>query len=117
MKDDLRHRMGKRHEEYLATIFDGRLAKASGSQFNDQMDGRQDRYEQPLAFAWDGKSTLAGSSSVSRKMWEKAVEQSHSERPMIALRFYDDERLTVGLDLVVVDANDMAELLERLGDE
>lgn len=112
MKPGLRKRMGDLHEDFLHKLFGGRRARSSGNQFNDQMDGRLDRYEQTHAYAWDGKSTLAKSTTVSREMWAKAIEQSHGERPMLALRFYDDERLTVGLDLVVIDAHDMAELLE-----
>jgi len=45
-------------------------------------------------------------------MWAKAQEQSLGERPALALRFYDDERLTGCLDLVVVSLDDFAEMLE-----
>jgi hypothetical protein len=75
------------------------------------MDGRHDRYEAPVAFAWDGKSTRAASITVTRKMWEKAMLQAHGERPMLALRFYDSDRLAIGTDLVVISLHDLAELL------
>jgi hypothetical protein len=104
--------MSDKHEVFLAELLDGRRSKGSGNQYNDAMDGRNRRYEQAYAFAWDGKSTLGKSVGVTREMWSKAVEQSDGERPMLALRWYDDYRLNPGLDLVVVDANDFAELLQ-----
>lgn len=91
------------------------MTRGSGNQFANPMDGRQDRYEAPVAFAWDGKSTLAASVSVTREMWEKAMLQAHGERPMLALRFYDSDRLKVGIDLVVISLHDMVELLELAG--
>jgi hypothetical protein len=103
--------MSDAHEIFLADLLDGRRAVGSGNQFNDQMDGRNRRYATRYALAWDGKATLSGSVSVSRAMWAKAVEQSHGETPMLALRFYDTERLAVGRDLVVLDAHDFAEIL------
>jgi hypothetical protein len=105
--------MSDKHEEYLAELFGGRRTRGSGNQFNNQMDGRTHRKDVEFAFAWDGKSTHGESVGVSREMWTKAVEQSHHERPMLALRWYDTDRLDVGLDLVVITAEDMAELLER----
>jgi hypothetical protein len=64
-----------------------------------------------FAFAWDGKSTLGKSVGVSRVMWEKAKEQAGGERPALPLRFYDNERLDVGEDLIVLGLDDFAELL------
>lgn len=110
----LNSRMGRVHEEFLVKILGGRKTKASGSQWTDQMDGRHGRHLQEFAFAWDGKSTLAKSIGVTRAMWEKAKEQAGGERPMLPLRFYNTEKLDVGLDLVVIDLNDFAEMLERV---
>lgn len=76
------------------------------------MDGRNKRYDQPFALAWDGKSTLGNSVGVTREMWYKAREQSHGEIPILALRWYEDYRLSADLDLVVLDINDFAEILE-----
>lgn len=111
MKGNLRHRMAENHERYLAQVLGGRKAPGSGSGFANPMDGRQNRYNQACAFAWDGKSTLAKSIGVSLDMWEKAVEQAHGERPMLALRFYTSERLSVGLDLVTLKLDDFVEVL------
>lgn len=103
--------MSDAHEKYLADIFDGILHKGSGNQFNQQMDGATDQWE-PYSFAWDGKATFAESITIPLEMWSKAEQQAHFHRPMLALRFYANYRLSVTQDLVVVDANDMAEILE-----
>lgn len=112
MRRGLRNKMGKLHEEALVTFLGGRKTKASGSQWRDQMDGRHNRMSRRFAFAWDGKSTLAKSISVTREMWAKAKEQAGGERPMLALRWYGNERLDVAEDLVVLSLHDFVELLE-----
>lgn len=114
MKNLLRKRMADEHETDLAQRLGGRQTRGSGNQAANPMDGRHQHYSSAHAFAWDGKSTLGGSIGVTREMWNKAVEQSHGERPMLALRFYDSERLKVGLDLVVVSLDDFEELLEAV---
>lgn len=104
--------MGADHEAWLADSFGGRQTKGSGSQWRDQMDGRLNRYETEFAWAWDGKSTLGESIAITRKMLKKAVEQAGAERPMIALRFYDDERLRNYNDWILVKADDFFDLQE-----
>jgi hypothetical protein len=113
---DMNMEMAKRHEAFLARLFKGRRMAGSGNQQSGQMDGRQDAHRQAFAFAWDGKSTFGASIQVSKRMWEKAVQQSHFERPLIALRFYSNFRLqdSEALDLAVVSAHDLAEVLDRL---
>lgn len=108
----LNGKMGGAHERHLVRVLGGYRTKASGAVWTDQMDGRHNRDAQPFAFAWDGKSTLGKSVGVSRVMWEKAREQAAGERPMLALRYYDNERLDVGEDLVVLSLNDFAEMLD-----
>jgi hypothetical protein len=115
MKNLLR-RMSDAHEIFLAALLKGRRAKGSGNQWHDPIDGRQNHRLEEWAFAWDGKSTLGKSVSVTREMWEKAREQAGAERPMLALRFYNNERLDVDHDLVVVDAYDFAEMQEKIRD-
>lgn len=105
--------MSDAHEIALVEALGGRRTRGSGNQAANPMDGRHSRSRTSCAFAWDGKSSLAASISVSRTMWDKAVEQAQGERPMVALRFYDTERLAVGLDLVAVTLADFSELLER----
>lgn len=108
----LRSKMGRRHEERLAELFGTSRAPGSGNQWRNQMDGRNNRLSKLFAFAWDGKSTLAKSISIPRTMWEKAREQAGGERPMLALRFYDNEKLDVGEDLAVIGLDDFVEMWE-----
>lgn len=105
-------KMSDAHESWLIDLFGGRRTKNSGATWHNQMDGRTSSRTVTYAFAWDGKSTLGKSVGVSREMWTKAVEQALPERPMLPLRFYDNERLDVGYDLVVMSAYDAAELIE-----
>lgn len=113
----LNHKMGEAHENFLVRLLGGRKSRGSGNQWRDQMDGRHDRMSQRFAFAWDGKSTLAKSQSISREMWAKAREQAGGERPLLAVRFYDTEKLDVGEDLVVLSIHDFVEMLEAANDE
>lgn len=105
-------KMSDKHEDFLADILGGRKSKGSGNQWHNPADGRHNSHHQMFAFAWDGKSTLAKSASISLTMWEKIREQALPERPMVPLRFYRNESLSVALDLIVVDARDFAELLD-----
>ena len=111
----LKKTCGDMHEAFLLDLLGGTQSPGSGNQWHRPMDGRQDRREQEFAFAWDGKSTLAKSHSVTLDMWNKAVEQSGGERPMLGLRWYPTERPSVtnrdGLDLVCLRADDLAALL------
>ncbi len=107
----LNKRMGDKHEDFCAMILHGNATRGSGNQWHNQLDGKMTRVVS-YPYGWDCKSTLKQSISVSRKMWEKAVEQAGGFHPMIPLRFYDTERLDVGLDLAVVNLHDLAELLE-----
>jgi hypothetical protein len=105
-----RHRMGERHEEWVAQFLGGVKSRGSGNQWRAPMDGRHNRFNSHLAFAWDCKSTLGKSLSVSREMLRKAREQADGERPMIPIRFYDNERLTSWDDWILVTADDFREL-------
>jgi hypothetical protein len=110
----LNRKMSDKHEKDLVERLGGRQTRGSGNQFANQMDGRQNHYEQKFAFAWDGKATRGKSVGVSREMWEKARLQSHGERTALPLRFYDTDRLEVGLDLVVISLDDFEEMLDAL---
>lgn len=109
-RKDIRKRMADLHEAHIAELFGTEVNRGSGNQWNRQMDARNDSHVMPFAFAFDGKATLAKSISVSRDMWSKAFWQSGWERTGIPLRFYDGERLTQCLDLVVVSLNDLHEM-------
>jgi hypothetical protein len=108
----LNKRMGDTHEERLAEVLGMRRTRGSGNQWRDQMDAKHDHTACTFAFAVDGKSTLAKSISVTRAMWEKAGEQASGERPMLALRFYNNASLEVHADLAVCDLLDFAEMRE-----
>lgn len=103
--------MSDKHEVFLAELFQGRRSVGSGNQFNDQADGRNSE-ETPYALAWDGKATLGKSQSITLDTWDKLREQAHGLRPVLALRWYANERLHVRRDLVVLDAHDFVEILE-----
>jgi hypothetical protein len=105
--------MGEKHEEDIAEALGGRKTRGSGNQWRDQMDGRNNRYEQEFAWAWDCKSTLGKSITIPWEMIEKAIEQAGPERPTIPLRFYKDERLRIYHDaIIVVNLEDFIELNE-----
>jgi hypothetical protein len=108
----LNKRMGDAHEGRLAEVLGMRQTRGSGNQWRDQMDAKHDHTACTFAFAVDGKSTLAKSISVTRSMWEKAGEQASGERPMLALRFYNNASLEVHADLAVCDLLDFAEMRE-----
>jgi hypothetical protein len=105
--------MSDKHEDFLAELLGGRKTKGSGSHWRDQMDGKNDQQEQAHALAWDGKATQANSVGVSREMWAKACEQSGGLIPSIAIRFYGAGfRLKPELDLIALEVNDFAAILE-----
>jgi hypothetical protein len=105
--------MSDAHEVALVEALGGRRTRGSGNQANNPMDGRHNRYTDDLAFAWDGKSTLGKSISITLEMIEKARDQALAERPMIALRWYATERLAVAEDWVAITLDDFQELLHE----
>ena len=106
--------MSDAHEKEIADLFGGLIMPGSGNQWANQMDVRQHHLTLgDWAFAFDGKSTLGESIGVSKSMWRKAREQAEHEKPILPLRFFEDYRLgPQGLHLCVVDANDLAGLIE-----
>jgi hypothetical protein len=111
----LNHRMAEAHERDVCERLGARKTRGSGNQPANPMDGRQNRFAQAVAFAIDCKATRGESISVTRKMVTKAEEQAHGERPMLALRWYDSDRLSVWRDYACIDVDDLAELLEGMG--
>lgn len=105
-----RMRMADKHEAFIADLLAGRRSKASGSTWNDKGDGRGDHTEEPFAFAWDCKATLAKSHTVTREMLAKLREEAGGERPLLPLRWYDDESLRSYEDWALLRADDLAEL-------
>lgn len=116
MRQGLNRKMSDAHEKWLVSILGGRITPGSGSSWSNQMDGRHNHYtdEGEFSFAWDGKSTLGKSVTITRDMIEKAIEQAASEEPMLAFRFYANEELDVDHDWIAVKADVFADMLERV---
>lgn len=118
----LNRRMSDAHEKHLAEVFSGRQTRGSGNQWRDQTDVRQSHRERAIAFALDGKSTRARSISIKLDDLDKLREQAHAERPMLPIRFYEDDRLRIfeDWDLLreddVIELTDLAELASILRD-
>lgn len=108
--------MSDAHEDHLAKVFGGRKTKGSGNQWHNPNDG----FTSPTSkfpLTWDGKSTFDKSISVSLEMWRKLNEGVRfGSIPLIPLRFYSSQRLEVGLDLVVLDLDDFATILQAAND-
>lgn len=115
MSKDIRKRTSDAQEEYLAKRFGARRTRGSGNRFNNPMDVREDHLREEFAFAMEGKATLGAGITVTTSMWRKAVTQSHGERPMVVLTFFDSERLDPerAIHLGVIDLDDFDELRER----
>lgn len=109
-------RLSAKHEADIAEWLKGHASVSSGSQWHDQADGRQNRYTQEFAWAWDCKCAMPGTKSigVTREMLHKLIEQAHGERPMLPLRWYSSERGQVELDWVAVPKADLADVFDRL---
>lgn len=105
-------RMGDLHEKYLAELTGSRQSKASGAKFDDKADGRGNHLLDEWAVCFDGKSTRGLGINITREMLAKIIDEAHGERPMIGLRFYDNDRLDrIGFDWVAIEAQHFAELL------
>jgi hypothetical protein len=102
--------MSDKHEEFLARVFGGDRTPGSGNQWHAQTDGHN------VEFAWDAKSTLARSMTITIDMLDKLDEQSYPRRSLLPIRFYGDERLSTYRDKVLVDLDDLLELLQRSDD-
>lgn len=105
-------KMAQRHEADVAEVLGGRQTRGSGNQWRDTTDGKHVEGTVQYGFAWDGKSTTAKSTALTRRDWEKLVDQADDFLPAMPIRFYQDTRLTqVGLDLIVTKLDHFAEIL------
>lgn len=102
--------MSDRHEAFLAEVLNGRKTKGSGSHWSDQTDGKQANGSGEFVFAWDGKSTLNKSISITLEMWGKLKRQASWSLPLLPLRFYLTTNGTRFLDLVVLRLRDFVDL-------
>jgi len=102
---------GRDHEQAMEKLFkfdNARRSKSSGAQWNDNVDVSAE------SFVMECESTAQASYSLKREFWEEVVSKSTWEKiPAIGIEFRDlDPRKTV--QLVVMDANDVASMIERL---
>lgn len=106
-------KMSDRHETDLVALLGGERTRNSGAVWSDQGDGHQTGLDQYWRFGWDGKSTLGESIGVTRKMLAKLREQCRGLEPMLPLRWYANDRLTmVDEDWISVESETFAQILD-----
>jgi hypothetical protein len=97
-------KMSDRHEDDLVAILGGERTRNSGAVWSDQADVHQTGLDQHYRFTMDGKSTLGKGITITREMIAKLREQSRGLDPLLPLRWYLDDRLTmVDEDWVALD--------------
>jgi hypothetical protein len=100
---------GRRHEETMVRLLDfdnARRSRSSGASWNDNVDVVGDH------FALECESTYNKSYSLKLSFWEEVVAKSTANRiPLLGIEYaYPDQDKSV--KLVVMSADDFAELLE-----
>ena len=102
---------GRDHEEHMVRIlsFDNaRRSRSSGASWNDNTDVVSE------SLAIECESTNAASYSLKLDFWREVVGKSTTDRmPLLGIQFRDVDAKR-NTNLVVMDANDFAELLEEL---
>ena len=114
MSKDIRRRMSALHEEYIARLFGGHQHPGSGNQARNQGDGHRSGHRFGIGWVWDCKATLGKSISISLSQIEKITEQAGTDKPLIPIRLYENDRLTHAVDLVAMRPDDLLEILELL---
>jgi hypothetical protein len=105
--------MADAHEADMAEWTDGRLQKASGSQWHAQGDTKNGEFLVAYPITGDGKATMGKSISISRDMWKKIVAQTFNQNPALFLRFYQpgENLRTVDIDLAVTSVSLFTKIL------
>lgn len=103
---------GREHETSMASLFEfvnARRSNSSGSRPEDDTDVVSD------SFSMECESTNNQSYSLKKEFWQEVVSKSRAGRiPLLGIQFRDvNPRKTV--NLVVISADDYAELLESNG--
>lgn len=101
---------GREHEEAMVSLFEfvnARRSRSSGANPGDDTDVVSDE------FSMECESTLADSYSLKKAFWLEVKHKSRAGRiPILGIQFRNiDEQKTT--DLIVVSADDYAELLEK----
>jgi hypothetical protein len=102
---------GRDHEQAMEKLFafdNARRSKSSGAQWNDNVDISSE------SFVMECESTSSESYSLKKSFWEEVKAKSTFHKfPTLGIEFRDvDPRNT--LQLVVMDANDIAAIMELL---
>lgn len=108
-----------RHERDVAELFGLRRVSGSGSG-DERGDATKDRDGSYWRLNAEAKSTQQKGFRITQDLWEevrnRAYEKSSEMRPALAVRFYgpqDAKYAEILHDLIVMDIDDVAELLEE----
>jgi hypothetical protein len=103
--------LARRHETYIAKMYNGRRSASSGASWADRGDVRFEISEN-FDFTAECKATEKKSYSVKLETWNKIIEeaQEQNRRPTMFIRF----QLETGeaVDLVVRSIHDDIEIIE-----
>jgi hypothetical protein len=103
--------MGRRHVEHVAEVLGITPSAASGSQWQNPADGRS-AHDIPYPVAIECKSTRGKSLTETLDMIAKLREQALGENPVLSLRWYGTDDLSVVLeDWAAVPLDFLGELL------
>jgi len=103
--------MGRRHVEHVAEVLGITPSAASGSKWQNPADGRS-AHDIPYPIAIECKSTRGKSLTETLDMIAKLREQALGETPVLPLRWYGTDDLTVVLeDWAAVPLDFLGELL------
>lgn len=89
--------MGRRHVEYVAEVLGITPSAASGSKWQNPADGRS-AHDLPYPIAVEGKSTRGKSLTITLEMLAKLCEQALGEHPVLPLRWYGTDDLSLVTD-------------------
>ncbi len=107
-----RAKMSQLHEADAAQLVGGERSKGSGSQWQGPADGRSSRMTNEYGWGYECKATCGQGIEVTRKIWAKIADQAEGERPLLMLRWYEDETFErVSYDLVAMDWADFSEIM------
>jgi hypothetical protein len=103
--------MGKEHEEYIVSLLEwdsARRSRSSGASFHDPIDITSD------GLVMECEATENKSYSLKLDFWNEVTSKAHTGKlPALGIRFRDtvNDKHT---DLIVMEAHDVAQMLEEL---
>ena len=104
------------YEDFVARVLGGDKASRSTAHFHNPANAPTNGPADDFVFAWNTAATRSGSIEVSKAMWDRACQWAWGDRPMLALRFYDSQRVETSprLDLAVVSLLTLTEMVDRI---